>query len=192
MWIGNNQKKLSTVRVCWIIMYSVHFLDPHLSSCLCSCWKQRFARGFYLGTFNLWNSLLWFVLQKGFTPLHIAAKYGNAKVTKLLLQKSGNPNVEGKNGLAPLHVATHYNNPEVAEVLLSNGANVHATAKVGGIILRGDLLWLEIVGNNGGLLRSAWCCAASAVLCNEWCWMFCMLSMCYASKQKKLRNVQFI
>lgn len=69
--------------------------------------------------------------QKGFTPLHIAAKYGNAKVTKLLLQKHGNPNVEGKNGLAPLHVATHYNNAEVAEVLLENGANVHAVAKVG-------------------------------------------------------------
>lgn len=82
--------------------------------------------------------------QKGFTPLHIAAKYGNAKVTKLLLQKNGNPNVEGKNGLAPLHVATHYNNAEVAEVLLENGANVHAVAKVGLTLIGISLLSLNL------------------------------------------------
>lgn len=70
------------------------------------------------------------VLQKGFTPLHIAAKYGNIKVARLLLQKDADPNVQGKNGLTPLHVATHYNNVNVALLLLENGASPHCTAKV--------------------------------------------------------------
>lgn len=70
------------------------------------------------------------VLQKGFTPLHIAAKYGNIKVVQLLLQKEADPNVQGKNGLTPLHVATHYNHVNVALLLLENGASPHCTAKV--------------------------------------------------------------
>ena len=69
-------------------------------------------------------------LQKGFTPLHIAAKYGQLKVAKLLLQKEANPDVQGKNGLTPLHVATHYNHVSVALLLLSNKASSHSTAKV--------------------------------------------------------------
>jgi len=69
-------------------------------------------------------------LQKGFTPLHIAAKYGQLKVAKLLLQKEANPDVQGKNGLTPLHVATHYNHVNVALLLLSQKASPHSTAKV--------------------------------------------------------------
>ena len=70
------------------------------------------------------------ILQKGFTPLHIAAKYGHIKVARLLLQKDADPNVQGKNGLTPLHVATHYNNVNVALLLLESGASPHVTAKV--------------------------------------------------------------
>ena len=69
-------------------------------------------------------------MQKGFTPLHIAAKYGNVPVAKLLLAKHAEPNVEGKNGLTPLHVATHYNNADVALLLLESGGSPHAAAKV--------------------------------------------------------------
>lgn len=74
-------------------------------------------------------------LQKGFTPLHIAAKYGNIKVARLLLQKDANPNAQGKNGLTPLHVATHYNHASVAQLLLENKADPHATAKVSDAIM---------------------------------------------------------
>jgi ankyrin repeat protein len=70
------------------------------------------------------------LLQKGFTPLHIAAKYGNIKVARLLLQKDANPDCQGKNGLTPLHVATHYNHVNVALLLLDNKASPHSTAKV--------------------------------------------------------------
>ena len=70
------------------------------------------------------------VKQKGFTPLHIAAKYGNLPISKILLSKGASANAEGKNGLTPLHVATHYNSVEVAQLLLQHKANPHAAAKV--------------------------------------------------------------
>lgn len=41
--------------------------------------------------------LLWFLSpQKGFTPLHVAAKYGNLEVANLLLQKNASPDAAGK------------------------------------------------------------------------------------------------
>ena len=81
--------------------------------------------------FHPFNSLqVISILQKGFTPLHIAAKYGQIKVARLLLQKDANPDVQGKNGLTPLHVATHYNHVSVALLLLDHKASPHSTAKV--------------------------------------------------------------
>lgn len=35
-------------------------------------------------------------LQKGFTPLHVAAKYGSLDVAKLLLQRRAPPDSAGK------------------------------------------------------------------------------------------------
>ena len=37
-----------------------------------------------------------FSLQKGFTPLHVAAKYGSLDVAKLLLQRRAPPDSAGK------------------------------------------------------------------------------------------------
>lgn len=71
-----------------------------------------------------------FPLQKGFTPLHVAAKYGKLEVASLLLQKSASPDASGKSGLTPLHVAAHYDNQKVALLLLDQGASPHAAAKV--------------------------------------------------------------
>lgn len=56
--------------------------------------------------------------KKGFTPLHLAAKYGNIKVAKLLLQKEAPVDAQGKNGVTPLHVASHYDHQNVALLLL--------------------------------------------------------------------------
>lgn len=93
---------------------------------------KMFAFDNFNGNFLEWKLLFQRInLQKGFTPLHIAAKYGNIKVARLLLQKDADPNVQGKNGLTPLHVATHYNNVNVALLLLENSASPHSTAKVG-------------------------------------------------------------
>uniref|UniRef100_A0A8C3KJ30 Ankyrin 2 n=1 Tax=Calidris pygmaea TaxID=425635 RepID=A0A8C3KJ30_9CHAR len=71
------------------------------------------------------------IFQKGFTPLHVAAKYGSLEVAKLLLQRRASPDSAGKNGLTPLHVAAHYDNQKVALLLLEKGASPHSTAKNG-------------------------------------------------------------
>ncbi len=42
-------------------------------------------------------------LQKGFTPLHVAAKYGKIEVAKLLLQKRAPPDAAGKVKVSILH-----------------------------------------------------------------------------------------
>lgn len=42
-----------------------------------------------------------FFLQKGFTPLHVAAKYGNLDVAKLLLQRCAPPDSAGKVCIKP-------------------------------------------------------------------------------------------
>ena len=68
--------------------------------------------------------------QRGFTPLHIATKYGHLKVVRLLLAKGIDPNVEGKNCLTALHVATHYNHVAIALYLLEKGASPHCATKV--------------------------------------------------------------
>ena len=69
--------------------------------------------------------------KKGFTALHLAAKYGNFKVAKLLLHKQAPVDAEGKHGVTPLHVATHYDHQKVALLLLDKGASPHATPKNG-------------------------------------------------------------
>uniref|UniRef100_M4ATT3 Ankyrin 3 n=1 Tax=Xiphophorus maculatus TaxID=8083 RepID=M4ATT3_XIPMA len=68
---------------------------------------------------------------KGFTPLHVAAKYGKIEVANLLLQKNAPVDAAGKSGLTPLHVAAHYDNQKVALLLLKQGASPHAAAKNG-------------------------------------------------------------
>ncbi|KAL9697656.1 hypothetical protein quinque_001097 [Culex quinquefasciatus] len=69
--------------------------------------------------------------KKGFTPLHLTAKYGHIKVADLLLTKNAPVDAQGKNGVTPLHVASHYDHQNVALLLLEKGASPHATAKNG-------------------------------------------------------------
>lgn len=77
------------------------------------------------------------MLQKGFTPLHICAKYGNTDVARLLLEKDADPDAAAKNGLTPLHVATHYANDDIVQLLLRYKAKPEAPARV--CVLAGHL-----------------------------------------------------
>jgi len=68
--------------------------------------------------------------QRGFTPLHMAAKFGKLKVARLLLEKGADANAEAKYKLTPLHVATHYGSTDVALLLLDREAKPQCAAKV--------------------------------------------------------------
>lgn len=91
--------------------------------------------------------LLCVFLQKGFTALHIAAKYGCIRVANVLLKKGANPNIDGKNGLTPLHVATHYNHPTMVKLLLDQRASAHSVAKVCLFILCPILCLIDLPNN---------------------------------------------
>lgn len=71
-----------------------------------------------------------YLLQRGFSPLHLAAKFRRLKVAKLLLDRGVSPDIEGKYNLTPLHVATHYGSTEVALHLLEREAKPQCAAKV--------------------------------------------------------------
>ena len=65
------------------------------------------------------------------TPLHIAAKYGQLGVARLLLQRGAKPDMQGRNGLTALHVAAHYNKANIVLLLLEEfRASPHCQAKV--------------------------------------------------------------
>ncbi len=67
---------------------------------------------------------MYLFLQRGFCPLHLAAKRGRAEAARTLLQvmRPENVNAVGRNGLTPLHMAAHYNHVPLVELLLGFGA----------------------------------------------------------------------
>src|SRR6218665_1206667 len=80
--------------------------------------------------FSKTNSICLFQ-QKGFTPLHMAAKYGNINVARLLIDRKAPIDAQGKNNVTPLHCAAHYDHPNIALLLLEKRADPHAIAKNG-------------------------------------------------------------
>jgi uncharacterized protein len=64
----------------------------------------------------------------GFTPLHLAAFFGQVEAARLLLAHSAPPNVASRNALKvmPLHSAAAGSNVAVASLLVAAGADVNA------------------------------------------------------------------
>ncbi|XP_072191135.1 ankyrin-2 isoform X9 [Excalfactoria chinensis] len=69
--------------------------------------------------------------ESGFTPLHIAAHYGNVNVATLLLNRGAAVDFTARDGLTPLHCAARSGHDQVVELLLERGAPLLARTKNG-------------------------------------------------------------
>jgi len=64
--------------------------------------------------------------NRGMTPLHNAAYYGQRQVAEVLIAKGANVNGTNTAGQTPLHIAANFGAKFVPELLLANGANIRA------------------------------------------------------------------
>ncbi|XP_053182481.1 ankyrin-2-like [Scomber japonicus] len=69
--------------------------------------------------------------KSGFTPLHIAAHYGNVNVSTLLLNRGAAVDFTARNGITPLHVASKRGNTNMVGLLLDRGAQIDAKTRDG-------------------------------------------------------------
>ncbi|KAM4715927.1 uncharacterized protein FYW61_018652 isoform 6-T8 [Anableps anableps] len=69
--------------------------------------------------------------ESGFTPLHIAAHYGNINVSTLLLNRGAAVDFKARNDITPLHVASKRGNTNMVRLLLERGAKIDARTKDG-------------------------------------------------------------
>uniref|UniRef100_A0A0L8HBS0 Titin n=1 Tax=Octopus bimaculoides TaxID=37653 RepID=A0A0L8HBS0_OCTBM len=69
--------------------------------------------------------------KSGFTPLHIAAHYGNVNVGTLLIQKGADVNYKAKNNITPLHVASRWGKSNMVILLLDHDATIEERTRDG-------------------------------------------------------------
>ncbi|XP_075921650.1 uncharacterized protein LOC116940156 isoform X7 [Petromyzon marinus] len=69
--------------------------------------------------------------ESGFTPLHIAAHYGNMNVATLLLNLGAAVDFTARNGITPLHVAAKRGNNNMVKLLLDRGAKIDTKTRDG-------------------------------------------------------------
>ncbi|WP_026898006.1 ankyrin repeat domain-containing protein [Daejeonella oryzae] len=71
--------------------------------------------------------------EDGFTPLGLAAYFGNEDITRYLLLKEADPNLPSKNGynVYPLHSAVASDHTMIAKMLLEAGAKVNISQMSG-------------------------------------------------------------
>uniref|UniRef100_A0A8B9KFL4 Ankyrin 2 n=1 Tax=Astyanax mexicanus TaxID=7994 RepID=A0A8B9KFL4_ASTMX len=69
--------------------------------------------------------------ESGFTPLHIAAHYGNVNVATLLLNRGAAVDFTARNGITPLHVASKRGNTNMVRLLLDRGSQIDAKTRDG-------------------------------------------------------------
>nr|XP_019955978.1 PREDICTED: ankyrin-2-like isoform X1 [Paralichthys olivaceus] len=69
--------------------------------------------------------------KSGFTPLHIAAHYGNVNVSTLLLNRGAAVDFTARNGITPLHVSSKRGNTNMVALLLDRGGQIDAKTRDG-------------------------------------------------------------
>ncbi|KAM3174258.1 hypothetical protein ACTXT7_010901 [Hymenolepis weldensis] len=71
------------------------------------------------------------VSARGFTPLHIAARYGNVKVARFLISNGADVNYCAKDSITPLHLAAKWGKGEMTQLLIDKGAQLDARTRDG-------------------------------------------------------------
>ena len=69
--------------------------------------------------------------ERGETPLHRAAMYGNDKVAQLLIKSGADCGVTDDEGETPMHRAAMFGHKEVAELLIESGASPNVVDEAG-------------------------------------------------------------
>ena len=69
--------------------------------------------------------------EDGYTPMHLAAIYGELECVRLLLQNNANKEAPDNDGKTPLHWAAHEGKVECVAALLEAGAMKNASNKGG-------------------------------------------------------------
>ncbi|XP_077961975.1 ankyrin-2b isoform X42 [Gasterosteus aculeatus] len=69
--------------------------------------------------------------ESGFTPLHIAAHYGNVNVATLLLNRGAAVDFTARNGITPVHVASKRGNTNMVALLLDRGSQIDGKTRDG-------------------------------------------------------------
>jgi len=59
----------------------------------------------------------------GYSPLHLAARYGHLEIVKILLQAGAKLDILDKFGWSPLHKAAYREHLEIVKILLQAGAD---------------------------------------------------------------------
>jgi ankyrin repeat protein len=79
--------------------------------------------------------------NRGMTPLHKAAYYGQRQMAEVLIGKGANVNETDTAGRTPLHIAANFGSKWVPELLLANGASISARDMAGNTPLHAAVCW---------------------------------------------------
>ncbi len=98
--------------------------------------------------------------EEGWTPLHLAAYYGQRKVAEVLLQSGANVQAWTRSGLKtmPIHAAAAGHWRDLIDLLISNGADVNARQHGGWTALHdaafcGDVGIAKLLIEHGALIN---------------------------------------
>lgn len=80
---------------------------------------------------KLESLLLCFFAQAGYTPLHVAAHFGQINMVRFLLSQGANVDNSTAIGYTPLHQAAQQGHVVIINLLLENKAKPNATTNVG-------------------------------------------------------------
>ena len=82
-------------------------------------------------------------LPKGWTPLHLAAKFGRDEIAQFLLSRGAEINAETELRETPLDVAVGNEHPDFAKLLRTHGGKHASEISLHGTVLAGNLSWVK-------------------------------------------------